>query len=644
MNRCHINCLLVISSLMLAMPVLSQPRIAVEPLEIEALLGEELTENVINIANLGNERLLWRIEIYFLDGQGWLAVSPVLGLLPPGSDEDILALIDIRGLNAGDYRAEVHIISNDPQREDVEVAARAEIPSAPGLRVVWEQRFGFPDSIVWNRGFEGMLVGANYTVRLNIASAGNDILRVSEVFSTHRFFTVQPVAFELPPGQTRDMQVNFRAELPVRVAAELVIESNAFENEEIRIPLAASAATPPLFDVALAVGWNLISAPVQPLQNDVPLLFDALRQREDLLLVKDGFGRFYVPARNFCNIPGWDFRQAYLVKMNQSDTLTLRGLAVEADTPIPLRAGWNTAAYFPANVISAPSALRNIAQNLLIAKDGLGNFYIPNRGFNNIPPMRQGRGYQIKLSSERDLIWAAAFPGRLEINAAPIAQPFDDEWIVSVNVRIFDLGDNLLPGEILVELTSDLEGVRFLSAELRAEPILAYDGRADCRLRYGSRLSLHRTVITASVEGEEGAVEAQLEYLLPLNGGALTVGIAPEIWIFDRQRPNERCIVQTTAVLTDARQIRIPDAAVIFESNRGTFYYRDPQQPNNYIPADDRRAITNAQGEATLFLIGVMDDFFLDPFTLDVNVQVSARLEEVDLEADPIFLRIQRNP
>ncbi|MFH0764897.1 MAG: hypothetical protein V2A61_00605, partial [Calditrichota bacterium] len=67
--------------------------------------------------------------------------------------------------------------------------------------------------------------------------------------------------------------------------------------------------------------------------------------------------------------------------------------------------GWNMSAYFPETEVEAPVAFSNIEEVLLMAKDGSGNFYIPERDFNNMPPLSRGQGYQVKVSADVDLIW-----------------------------------------------------------------------------------------------------------------------------------------------------------------------------------------------------------------------------------------------
>ncbi len=155
----------------------------------------------------------------------------------------------------------------------------------------------------------------------------------------------------------------------------------------------------------LAQGWNLSSLYVEPLEADIPTMFSALLEDGTLQIVKDFQGNFYLPARNFNNIPNWDFHQGYFIRLSDQDELQVEGINVPFDEPIPLRYGWNIAAYFPDSDVEAPDAFRNIVNNIIMVKDGDGHFYIPERNFNNLPPLIRGQGYQIKVNDDVDLIW-----------------------------------------------------------------------------------------------------------------------------------------------------------------------------------------------------------------------------------------------
>lgn len=158
------------------------------------------------------------------------------------------------------------------------------------------------------------------------------------------------------------------------------------------------------FMITLGEGWNLISSPFTPENCNMESIFGRLAARENVIIVKDYLGRFYLPGR-YNNIPFWDVNQGYQIKMNQADRLWITGEEVAVDRAIPLPEGWSMAAYFPESDIPAPIAFERIEEALILAKDNLGNFYNPEWDYSNMGELSRGKGYQVKTSEEVELVW-----------------------------------------------------------------------------------------------------------------------------------------------------------------------------------------------------------------------------------------------
>ena len=152
-------------------------------------------------------------------------------------------------------------------------------------------------------------------------------------------------------------------------------------------------------------GWNMVSLNLQPANDQLPDMFAALVEEEILLFVKDGSGNFYAPAHDFINIERWIGVEGYQVKVARDAELTIEGEVISWDTPIALEEGWNMISYLPRNPIDAAVALSNIGDDLEIAKDGWGNFYIPAWDFSNIGDMREGLGYHVRVDSDVELVY-----------------------------------------------------------------------------------------------------------------------------------------------------------------------------------------------------------------------------------------------
>jgi len=196
--------------------------------------------------------------------------------------------------------------------------------------------------------------------------------------------------------------------------ATLTIDSNDPENPayEIDISMRIGGQNMRAIDISLTEGWNMISINVDPLNcyvEDDDRGPDILRMfmpfTDDLILLKDDRGRFYAPEfDNFVNIPFWNLTEGYMIKVRQDVDMRWSGEIIPADSEIPVEEGWNYVAYFPEFElpVEAPEfyAFESILDNLLIAKDEDGNFCVPAQEFSNMPPLRTGEGYQVKVDED----------------------------------------------------------------------------------------------------------------------------------------------------------------------------------------------------------------------------------------------------
>jgi hypothetical protein len=174
------------------------------------------------------------------------------------------------------------------------------------------------------------------------------------------------------------------------------------------VPAAIEEGTS-LVDIPLRLGWSIISSPVIPIDCDITAIFKNFVEKDVLQLVKDAEGNFYYPVyNNFNGIGDWDPLQAYQVKLNSSSELTIEGYYMEEDTPIPLESGWSLITYLPEQPMDAEYALSSISENLIVAKDGNGRFWLPAWEFNNIPEMHRCEGYFVNLDDDDTLIYPDA--------------------------------------------------------------------------------------------------------------------------------------------------------------------------------------------------------------------------------------------
>ncbi len=157
--------------------------------------------------------------------------------------------------------------------------------------------------------------------------------------------------------------------------------------------------------ILLESGWNMISSYVDPPDDDVWVVWSGSVDRRNLIIVRDYLGRFFWPRFNYNNIPGWDVRYGYQVKMVRSDRLYIAGEPVSEDEPIELAEGWSIVAYYPEQAVPVQEAMSNISDQLVFVKDGKGHFHVPEYGFSNMEALHRGQGYQVNVSEAVELTW-----------------------------------------------------------------------------------------------------------------------------------------------------------------------------------------------------------------------------------------------
>ncbi len=236
-----------------------------------------------------------------------------------------------------------------------------------------------------------------------------DRVAVWQLEARREWFDIDPVEGVIEAGDRDDFTMTLNsAGLPTDVIfeGEVVIDHDGVGGETIlSVELAISEGGITLRILDLNLGWNMVSLNIRPDEEDVEVLMAPLVEEGLLDMMKDGAGHFYLPAEGFNNIPGWHVEQGYQIKMRGAAELRFIGTSVSAHHPIDLTEGWQLISYYPRFPIEARQALSRIAEYLVIAKDGFGNFYIPAWNFSNMGDMREGCGYYLNVSEDCQLIY-----------------------------------------------------------------------------------------------------------------------------------------------------------------------------------------------------------------------------------------------
>ena len=155
--------------------------------------------------------------------------------------------------------------------------------------------------------------------------------------------------------------------------------------------------------VELQAGWNIISSHALPHATNMADVMATIA--DDVMLVKNGAGQFYVPGV-FNGIGNWQWGEGYLVQMAAPRTLVIAGEAIPETSPISLGVGWRAITYLPAAPMDAAVALASINGSFDLVKNSAGQFYVPGV-FNGIGSLVPGQGYLIQMNQANTLIYPA---------------------------------------------------------------------------------------------------------------------------------------------------------------------------------------------------------------------------------------------
>jgi len=158
--------------------------------------------------------------------------------------------------------------------------------------------------------------------------------------------------------------------------------------------------------IVLNEGWNMVSSYVTATNPDIEMITASIF--EHLVIVKDYLGSAYLPDWGFNGIGAWDNTQGYQMKVLADVELEISGNFVEPQLmPLTLTEGWNLISYLRTENASTISVFEEIITDVEIVKNGVGLAYLPSWDYNGIGDMTAGQAYQVKMNSERELLYNA---------------------------------------------------------------------------------------------------------------------------------------------------------------------------------------------------------------------------------------------
>ena len=150
-------------------------------------------------------------------------------------------------------------------------------------------------------------------------------------------------------------------------------------------------------------GWNIFSINVNPSEPNIATVMSPIVDK--LVIVKNGAGNTYIPQYSINTIGNINFKEGYHGYLEEVTSLEITGHPVDPSTPIELKAGWSMISYLPDLPMNAAIAFASISSQLVIAKDGAGQAYIPAYSINQIGKTLPGQGYQIYLDKAGTLTY-----------------------------------------------------------------------------------------------------------------------------------------------------------------------------------------------------------------------------------------------
>ena len=152
--------------------------------------------------------------------------------------------------------------------------------------------------------------------------------------------------------------------------------------------------------IQLESGWSIFSTYITPQNEDFESVFYNIS--DDLVIIKDQNGNVYWPEYGLNSIGNLEIGNAYQIKMDNNNELTITGYQVNCETEISLNNGWNLIGYLNSYPNEIEEQFNSISEELIIIKDDNGNIYWPLFSINSIGNLNPGSGYQIKVNSDID--------------------------------------------------------------------------------------------------------------------------------------------------------------------------------------------------------------------------------------------------
>jgi hypothetical protein len=180
----------------------------------------------------------------------------------------------------------------------------------------------------------------------------------------------------------------------------------------------AQTSSPPTgavmsYDIDLEEGSNLVSFPVVP--DTAAVDFIVAEILEELTLIQDDMGRYFMPAQEIADLDAWSWEEAYSVNVSAPVTLSVAGVEILPEaSPVFLEAEvGNWVPYFQNRTLSVEEAFASVLDHLSRVEDDQARFYQPGDESSTLDSLHVGQGYRVWVT-ENDTLFYPRNPTPIE--------------------------------------------------------------------------------------------------------------------------------------------------------------------------------------------------------------------------------------
>ncbi len=178
----------------------------------------------------------------------WITYEPAEGEVQGDDQMEVAVTIDVTGLLAGDYLADLSFSSNDPDAPEAVISVEIFVVGGADINANWSEEYGYPEVLDWNSVHDELYAGFPYEMVVELSNFGTELLIIEGIISESEYFSTNfDDGAEIEVDEFVDLVITFQApaDNPDDYESMITIISNDPDNEELEIAVQASALSAP---------------------------------------------------------------------------------------------------------------------------------------------------------------------------------------------------------------------------------------------------------------------------------------------------------------------------------------------------------------------------------------------------------------